>query len=190
MDKVIGLDEAAEKYADDHFEIVTNVHEYNNACDLINGFKAGAEWQQNQHKQEDVPHQELFEEYKGLVSNYCIAVLDVPIRYNEDGGGYFFDCNLQDCCYIRAGDFTGNYVADELENYEFEGIDKEGFWNIEFLMKCYRGDENYPSYMEILLEERTFCMTFEEKEKQDKEILEFNTIFNTKAPIQSTTNKQ
>lgn len=42
MDKITEL---AEKYAEDHCETIQNVKEYNNYCDLANGFMAAMELQ-------------------------------------------------------------------------------------------------------------------------------------------------
>lgn len=42
MDKITEIrDSMAEKFAEDKYEVVTKVHEYNNAMDLANGFVNG-----------------------------------------------------------------------------------------------------------------------------------------------------
>ncbi len=45
---ITGVEEAAEQYADDNYEYVRKIEEYNTAGDLIKGFLAGAEWQAQQ----------------------------------------------------------------------------------------------------------------------------------------------
>lgn len=111
---------------------------------------------------------ELFEEYKEMITRYCIAIANVDIR--KDDESYFFDCDLKKCVYVRAGDFNSDHVAEELENFEFDGIDKEGIWQIEVLFKYFPGDSEEPSFMELLYQEAIFCGTFEERDQHERDM--------------------
>ncbi len=115
-------------------------------------------------------HKETLEQYKELLNSYCYAVADVLIRQDMEGE-YYVDVNLRNCVSVLGGYFDSDYVVDELNKGEFpfDGIDKEGYWHYEFLFKYFRGDDEEPSYMEILLVEVDFMMSFEDHLKQAKD---------------------
>lgn len=62
--------------------------------------------------------------------------------------------------------------ADEIKqgDFPFKGVDKEGFWHFEFLLKYFRGDHEEPSYMEQLLVEPSFQISFEDAAAEQKRI--------------------
>lgn len=121
-------------------------------------------------------YRELFEEYKDLVREYCIVISDVEIRFDKEQG-FYLNSDLKQCSYILAGNIDMDSVVEDIVYYDFDKLDKEGLWNIQFLLKWCHGDESERSYLDILYAEPCFCMTFEEKEKQDKELEEFNANF-------------
>jgi hypothetical protein len=121
---------------------------------------------------------EFKEEYSDRVKKYCLAEADVEIR-NDPGQGYFFDCDIKDCTYILAGLFPEEYVYEAIKDYDFERIDKEGLWHLSILLKYHPGDyeDGESGYMEILLVDEEFQMTFEEKEQHEKEVQEMKNNF-------------
>ena len=116
-------------------------------------------------------YKEFLEDYKETLSKYCYATGDFPIRKNEEGE-YFVDAELTDCMYVMGGHFDIGYVIDEIKagDFPFEGINKEGWWHIDFLLKYIRGDYEEPSYMEQLLVVPAFQISFEDAAAQQKEI--------------------
>lgn len=128
----------------------------------------------------NINYKELLEDYKDMLTHYCYAVADVPVRKNENG--YYVDAELKDCIYVMGGHFDSDYVAEEINegDFPFEGVDKEGYWHFDFLLKYFRGDEE-SSYMEFLLSEPSFCISFEDSKKVDEQMerdsIEFEKLF-------------
>lgn len=122
-------------------------------------------------------YQEMLEDYKEKLSRYCYAAADLSIKKNEDG--YYMIEQLKDCLYIMGGHFDSDYVAKEimLGDFPFDEVDSEGIWHFDFLLKYIRGDHEEPDYMELLLTEAKFCISFEDKEIQDKELENFKLPF-------------
>ena len=116
-------------------------------------------------------YKEFLEDYKETLSKYCYAIADVPIKKNEDGE-YYVDAELKECLYVMGGYFDSDMVADEIKqgDFPFEGVDKEGHWHFEFLLKYFRGDYEEPSYMEQLLVEPTFQISFEDAAAEQQRI--------------------
>jgi len=115
-------------------------------------------------------YKEFLEDYKETLSKYCYAIADVPIKKDADGE-YYVDAELKDCLYVMGGNFDVDMVADEIKqgDFPFEGVDKEGYWHFEFLLKYFRGSYEESSYMEQLLVEPSFKTSFEDQIKYDKE---------------------
>lgn len=120
-------------------------------------------------------YKELLEDYRDMLKKYCYACVDVSIRKNADGE-YYIDGELKDSLYVMGGNFDSDYVADEIKagDFPFDGVDKEGYWHFEFLLQYVRGDYEEPSYLEQLLVEPSFQISFEDMEKQAKESDDFN----------------
>lgn len=118
-------------------------------------------------------YKELLEDYKEMVTKYCYAIADVPIKKDAEGE-YYLDAELKDCLYVAGGNFDSDMVADEIKqgDFPFKGVDKEGFWHFEFLLKYFRGDHEEPSYMEQLLVEPSFQISFEDAAAEQKRISE------------------
>ncbi len=126
-------------------------------------------------KNKTMSHKETLEQYKELLNSYCYAVADVLIRQDMEGE-YYVDVNLRNCVSVLGGYFDSDYVADELKKGEFpfDGIDKEGYWHYEFLLKYFKGDHfEEPSYLEIMLVEVHFMMSFEDHLKQMEDTIKF-----------------
>jgi len=126
---------------------------------------------------QEIDYKGLFEEYKDMTSNYCIAFADIPIRLNDEG--FYLDGDLKDSLYIFSGSFDSDYVSQEIleGEFPFDNVNKEGFWHFEFLLQAHRGDCDEPSYMELLHTEQSFCISFADQEKQEKESENFELDF-------------
>lgn len=118
-------------------------------------------------------YSELLEDYRQLLSKYSYAIAEVPVRKNEDDTGYFIDADLKDCLGIRGGDFDADYVAKKLKSGDvdelLEKVNSDGWWRLEILLKYNPGDHEEPCYLEVLLVEANFIISFENKEIADKE---------------------
>jgi len=116
-------------------------------------------------------YQEFLEDYKEKLSNYCYAIADLPIRKNNEGR-YYVDADLKDRLYVMGGHFDSDHVAREINqgDFPFDGVDKEGYWHFEFLLKYFQGDYEEPSYMEQLLVVPEFQISFEDAAVQEKQI--------------------
>lgn len=115
-----------------------------------------------------IDFKETLDEYRILLSRYCYAGCDVKVRKNEDGD-FYLDCNLKDCLYVVGGNFESDYVADEIINgdFPFNGIDREGYWHVEILLKNYNGGHDDSPYMEVLITEPFFAQTLEPSEASE-----------------------
>lgn len=118
-----------------------------------------------------IDNKEIFEDYKEMLSKYCYAVADVAIKKDEDGEWYV-DGNLEECIGIMGGHFPEEYVAREIKSgdFPFDGVDKEGYWHYEFLLKHNKGDHEEPDYMEILLYEAYFQISFQDQKEIENTI--------------------
>lgn len=114
-------------------------------------------------------YKEFLEDYRDTLKRYCYAAADLPVKKNESGE-YYLDCDLNSCLYVVGGHFDSDVVSNEIlqGDFPFENVDKEGFWHFEFLLKYIPGDYEEPSYMEQLLVEASFQISFEDREAESK----------------------
>lgn len=111
-------------------------------------------------------HKELLEEYKEMLSKYCYATADLIIKKDQEGEFTILG-NLKDCIGINGGYFERDYVAEELKRADIrdfmKGINEEGYWRVEFIMKYFNGGDGESSYMELLITEPLFIDSFEDR---------------------------
>lgn len=112
---------------------------------------------------------ETFDEYKELLKKYTIAQLIVFIRKDQDGEYFFDTVDLKDDLYILGGFFPEELVLESLKDFDFKCIDKEGLWDIQFLLSYCKGSYDESSYAEIEYTECQLSCTIEEYEAQQKE---------------------
>lgn len=114
-------------------------------------------------------YKDFFEEYKEMVGKYCIAIANVKVIKAD--GVFIIDCDLKECLWIMTGNFDSEHLAEDILKGDFplEGVDKEGYWQVEMLYSYVRGDYEEPSYYDLLYSKVDFQMSFENYEKESKE---------------------
>jgi len=113
---------------------------------------------------------ELLEEYKEHSRTLVYATASIPIVSNGEGG-YCFNGELKDYIEVLGGNCDHEYVANELlqGDFPYQLANKEGVWYYEFLLKYHAGDDEEPSWLELLHTNAEYLGTVEEGRKSSQE---------------------
>lgn len=132
-------------------------------------------------------YKEVLEDLREQNKEWAIVnMYDVKVLKEEDGKNFFFDItSYKDASWVEFGLFPDEMAMEAIQEYEFEDmkeINKEGYYNVTFLLKhspadYFEGRMVERDYLYIVYTEAVFICTLEEREKEEKETEEMTNNF-------------
>lgn len=132
-------------------------------------------------------YKNVFDELRESAKQWCILTMGDVLVIKDEGSpnGFGFDIiDWNKACWLEFGLCPEEMAIEAAKNWDMNGVDKEGYWNMSHLLKYigadyHEGRLTEQAYFEIVHTEIQFVCTMEERETQEKETTDLfgNSIF-------------